>query len=87
MGNENGPLGTPKDKKGKGCHDLSKHWEAMPRSPLMLRSLATTSLGVSNRFRTPNVWPPFVFCRRRSTAEEHRSTVVTVDREVVVVDR
>ena len=87
MGNGNGPLGTPRDKKGKGCHDLSRRWEAMPRSPLTFRSLATISLGVLNRFRTPKVRLPFVFCRRRSTAEEHRSTVTTVDREVVAVDR
>ena len=80
MENGNGLRGTARDKKGKGCQDLSRHWEAMPRSPLTFRSLATISLGVSNRFRTSNVRPPFVFCRRRSTAEEHRSTVVTVDR-------
>ena len=76
----NGLLGTPRDKKGKGCHDLSRRWEAMPRSSLTFRRLATISLGVSNRFRTPNVQPPFVFCRRWSTTEEHRLTVAMVDR-------
>ena len=81
MGNGKGLLGKPRDKKGKGCHDLSRHWEAMPRSPLTLKSLATISLGVSNCFRTPNVRPPFIFCWRWSTAKEHRSTIVTVDRE------
>ena len=80
MGNGNGLLGTPRDKKGKGCHDLFRCWEAMPRSLLTLRSLATISLGISNQFRTPNVRPPFIFWRRRSTAEEHRSTVAMVDR-------
>ena len=48
MENEKSLLRKPKDKKGKGCHDLSKRWEAMPRSPLTLRSLAMISLG----FRT-----------------------------------
>ena len=80
MGNGNGPLGTPRDKKGKGCHDLSRHWEVMPRSPLTFRSLATISLGVLNCFRTLNVRPPFVFYRRWSTDAEHQSTVATVDR-------
>ena len=74
MGNRNGLLGTPRDKKGKGCHDLSRLWEAMPRSPLMFRSLATISLGVSNCFRTPNVRPSFIFYRRRSTARSRLST-------------
>ena len=54
-GKGNGPLGTPRDKKGKGCHDLSRRWEAMPRSPLMFRSLATISLSVSSRFKTPTL--------------------------------
>ena len=87
MENENGLLGTPRDKKGKGCHDLSRRWEAMPQSPLMLRSLAMISLGVSNGFRTLNVRLSFIFCQRRSTVEEHRSTVATVDRKVEAVDR
>ena len=54
MENGKGLLGKPRDKKGKGCHDLSRRWEAMPRSPLTLRSLATISPGILNHFRTPN---------------------------------
>ena len=79
MGNGNGLLGTPRDKKEKGCHNLSRRWEAMPRSPLTLRSLAMISLSILNHFRTPNVRPPFVFCQRQSTAEGHQLTIAMVN--------
>ena len=53
MGNGKRHLGKSRDKKGKGCHDLSKCWEVVPRSLLTLRSLATISPSILNRFRTP----------------------------------
>ena len=55
MENGKGHLGKPRDKKGKGCHDLSKRLEAVPRSLLTLRSLVMIFPSVLSYFRNPTL--------------------------------
>ena len=74
---------------GKPCHDLPSRLEALPQSPLAFRTASEPQTSGRHSSSVGDGRPLSIIGRplRRSTAEEYRSTVATVDRKVEAVDR